>query len=289
MTRRSLSGLVILAAGGHAFGLSSAALLSDESDRKTWNWLLKRFGEKEAVKKKGNKVELIGMTNKGPYDVAIMLDSKGRVVKARFNHANFTNDEWQKLAGFKHLIDLTCWHNFKSVRKGQPHPNYEEEHPLSGSGLIAFQSHPLQNLNIGGSSFNNHGLSALTKLPNFKRIKAYHTKVNDEGVRVLEGNTNLHFLNLGPQFSMRITEASLESIGKMKSLRELEFNETFVSWENGLAHLIPLKAQLKRVKLDKTWIEEPCLERARKAFPKTTFEHSMPDQKSIEQMKRRML
>jgi hypothetical protein len=154
--------------------------------------------------------------------------------------------------------------------------------------LIAFEDHPLRSLNIGGSTFNNEGLAALTKLPNFRRIKAYHTHVDDGGLKALEGDNHIRFLNLGPQFSMRISESSLASIGKMKALTELEFNETHVTWATGLIHLLPLGKQLKRVKLDKTWIADSCLEIARKELPDTIFDHNVPDKTQIEQMKRRM-
>lgn len=289
MTRRALSTILLLTPAGYASGKQSESVITDPSDRETWQWLLKRFGEKETVKRsKKKKIELVGMTNKGPYDVGIMIDKQGRVTRARFNHGNFTNEEWAKLAGFSHMVDLTCWHNFVKTPKAETRPDYTTDHPLSGSGLSAFKDHPLASLNIGGSTFNNHGLKALATLPNFKKIKAYHTRVDDEGIQVLAGNTTIRFLNLGPQFSMRITEAALEPIGKMKALTQLEFNETRVTWENGLKHLLPLKDQLKRVKLDKTWIDDTCLQKARRAFPKTTLEHSSPESKFIDAMKSRM-
>jgi len=287
MTRRTLSGIILCAPGGYLLGQSaSAKLLTDESDRKTWAWLLKRYGEKEVIKKKRNKVELLGMTNKGPYDVAIILDSKGRVVRARFNHGNFENNEWSKLAGFRHLRDLTCWHNFRKHKAGEPRPDLDGPHDLSGVGLVSFKMHPLNSFNIGGSSFNDLGMAVVAQLPNMRKVRAYHTRVTDQGLKTLEGNEWIRFLNVGPQFSMRITESALESIGKMKALTELEFNETRVTWGAGLAHLLPLKEKLKRVKLEKAWIDDACLQRARKAFPKTIFEHSVPEQKNINQMKK---
>lgn len=286
ITRRNASLILVFApASLLATPKSADQILTDPSDRETWKWLLGRFGEKESIRMKGDTVELLGMTNKGPYDVGVMIDDKGRVVRARFNHANFTNDEWRKLTGFRHLLDLTCWHNFQDFAKDQPRPDLDGNHPLSGEGLIAFKDHPLQALNIGGSTFNNLGFEALTRLPRFRKIMAYHTRVNDEGLKVLAGNQNIHFLNLGPQFSMKITEKSLEFIGQMKALTELEFNETRLTWQ-GLKFLLPLKEQLKRVKLEKTWIEQGLLEKAREAFPKTVFEHSEPEPKSVEQMER---
>ncbi|MDF1756599.1 MAG: hypothetical protein P1U89_27690 [Verrucomicrobiales bacterium] len=289
MTRRSLAGLAIFSPAGQMFGQSAATLMTDKSDRETWAWLLKRFKEKEAVKMRGNRLEYIGMANKGPYAAAVMLNKEGHVVKARFDKANFTNDEWSQLAGFKHLIDLSCWHNYKSPKKGEPHPDYRLDHELSGSGLIAFNNHPLQNLNIAGSTFNNFGIEALRQLPNFRKLMAFHTRVDDDGIKLLEGSPHITFLNLGPQFSMRISEKALESIGKMKALVELEFNETRVTWESGLRHLLPLKKQLKRVKLDKVWLEDGTLEKAREAFPDTTFEYSAPSASQIDEMKRHLV
>ena len=288
MKRRTFSSLLVAAPGGLVCAKTASTVMTDPGDRKTWAWLLQRYREKETVKRRNGKIELVGMTNKGPYDVGIMLDGKGRVIRARFNRAKFTNDEWPRLTGFRHLVDLTCWHNFQRFKKGEERPDLEGPHPLSGENLIVFKDHPLRAFNIGGSSFNNLGLDAVSRLPNLRKIKAYHTRVTDEGVMALEGNQSIHFLNLGPQFSMRITERALESIGKMKALTELEFNETRVTWENGLRHLLPLKDQLKRVKLEKTWLDDGCLEKARLAFPGTTFQHSVADRKHIDLMKQRI-
>ncbi len=288
MKRRSFTLLLATAPAASLWGRTATDLMSDPSDRATWSWLLQRFGERETVKMKKGEVSLIGMTNKSPYEVGIMLDEQGRVVKARFNGAGFTNDEWPRLAGFRHLLDLTCWHNNRIYHRGEERPDLSGPHQLSGEGLIAFRDHPLQGLNMGGSSFNNLGLSTVAKLPNFRRIRAYHTRVDDKGLARLEGNETLRYLNVGPQFSMRITESSLEPIGRMKALRYLDFNETYVTWSTGLEKLLPLRDQLLRVRLEKTWVEEGCLEKARRAFPKTTFEHRSPNRQQIDVMKQRM-
>lgn len=255
---------------------------ADTNQAKTWHWLLKRAGKKQHVERDGEgRVKWVGFLDEEKqrgdyYTGSLDLDADGNVVKATFNGPNFTNDDLQRFAALKHLRVLTSWHN-GWVKD-------DDKSPYSGAGLSHLKSLPLEEVNFGGSWFNDEGMAAANQLPKLRVLEAYHTRVTNVGVKALRENASIRKLTLGPQYSQKITAETLSDIATMKALEELEFNEMLLPWTNGLESLMALKGQLKRVKFDQGFANADDLERLRKALPEIEITYIEAKLEHVKQM-----
>lgn len=258
------------------------AAFADPAERDLYLWLVSRTDKKPHVEMKNGKVAWVGLEGENLYQLSLHFDDDRRVVKLVCNQAGFHNDELEKLAGFKRLKDITAWHNFRHGELNAPGENL-----ASCAGLAAFRSGVLESVNFGGGKFDRDGVAAIVAVPTLKNAKIYHTRVDDEACTLFANDTHIEYLNLGPQFSMRITDAALEPIGTMKAIKHLELNETRFTWA-GLQHLAKLKGQLEKIEFKQAWIDEADLAKLRDALPGTTIEYTPADDKQMEQLKNRI-
>lgn len=274
-----LFALFLLSACGG--GGSSSEVLSDPSDRETWNWLLERSDKKEFVHKNDQDVvDWIGFRGGNEYSASIQVNEQGQVVGVTFDNPGFTNAELEKLTGFTHLKSLIAWRNFGPVE--EPAGN-----PYSGEGLAAFAGSNLESVNFGGSRFDDAGLAAATKVGSLKELIIYQTQVTDEGLAALAGNDHIEYLRVEPNFNLIITDKALEPLSKMKAAKHLEINKTLLTWE-GLQHLAALEGQLEKLTFKETEIPAEDLDKLKQALPNVAIEHTAPAAENVAQMKEQL-
>ena len=264
------------------YSAEPAQQFSDPQEATTWAWLLERAGRKEHVEKDNQgRVKWVGFFDEEKkrgdyYSGSLEINAEGHATKLTFNAAHFSNDDLQRLAALKHLRILTAWHNgwVKSSDKS----------PYSGAGLKHLKELPLEAVNFGGSWFNDEGMQAANELPYLLELQAYHTQITDAGIKALANNRNLKRLIIGPQYSQRLTENCLADIATIRQLEELAFNETLLSWEGGLKHLVVRKDQLKKFKIENGFVSEEDLKRLTSELPNTKIEYTAAKPEHLKQM-----
>lgn len=259
---------------------TSEQLLTDPSDLETWQWILERADQTEHVELDRNgQVAWIGFEGENQYQCSIQLDPQGRVIRATFNEAVFSDQDLHKLAGFKHLLVLTAWHNFKSGT------DISITNPYSGAGLEAFAGSKLESVNFGGSYFDDAGIIAGTRVPSLKELIIYHTRVTNAGMEALAGDTHIEYVRLAPQFSLTINDDALPHLAKMQALRHLEINEALLTWE-GLQYLTQLKGQLEQLTFKQTEISAEDMAKLQEALPEVSIEHTQPEADQVAKLRR---
>ena len=245
---------------------SPFSLFSDPEDRATYEWLLERSADQPYAHygRKG-ELEWIGFEGESKYTCSLYLDEEGRVVKMMFNKLGFHNDELEQLAGFRHVREITCAHNFD---ENGPNAYREGPNPVSGTGWIAFKDHPIEFFKIGGCPFDGDGLEALAHFPNLRRLSVFHTRVNDEDLAVLEGHPALEWIHAGPMWDDKITDAALVRLARVPNLKGVKIVETFLTYENGFRHLVEAHGdQLETIELGNTLMPLADRETLREALP----------------------
>ncbi len=260
-------------------------IFAEAKEAQLWQWLLDRSGRKPHIERDGKgTVKWVGFYDeekkKGDFYSGSLTFEAGRVVKMTFNNANFTNEDLKQMAGFTQLRVITAWHNGWDKQKDSDKSVY------SGAGLIHLKGSRVESVNFGGSWFNDEGVRAAVGVPSLRELIIYHTRVTDAGLAALAKDDHIRLLRGGPQYSMKITGAALASVASMKAIEDVEFNETILTWEGGLKHLVALKGRLKRFACNQGLIAPEDLEKLRAALPDTKIEYVEAESKFIDQMKR---
>ena len=87
--------------------------------------------------------------------------------------------------------------------------------------------------------------------------------------------STLKILHLGPQFTPRITDASLVSSSAIKSLETLSVMETRLCWEKSLSRMKDLPA-LKLLELQQDEITEEDLAKLKESLPAVKVDWKAP-------------
>jgi len=157
---------------------------------------------------------------------------------------------------------------------------------FTGAGVAHLAELPrFESFGCGGSSFNDEGLAACAKLPHLRELRIWHTMATDAGVAKLTGMTSLKIVKLGPQFTPRITDASVVNLSKIKSLETVSVMETRLSWEKSLSKLKDLPA-LKLLELQQDEISEADLARLRAELPGVKIDYKAPTDEQKESLRR---
>ncbi|HZE96717.1 MAG TPA: hypothetical protein VE981_06810, partial [Planctomycetota bacterium] len=128
--------------------------------------------------------------------------------------AKFTDDGMKAFEGLKSLRKCTFFHVLMKEK-------------FTGSGVSHLAGLPrLETFGCGGSSFSDEGMAACAALPHLCELRIWHTMATDAGVAKLAPMTTLKIIHLGPQFSPRITDASVASLAAIKSLETVSVMET---------------------------------------------------------------
>lgn len=189
----------------------------------------------------------------------------GNVVKINGNAAGFSNEDFKLFAPLKDLQVFNEHHNFP-VRPGDV---------CDGAGIIHLKGNlKLEEITLPGSGFSNDALAALVKLPQVKRLGIWHVNVDDEGFAHLRGHPGLESVRIAPMWRSRITDKTIEHLSHCPKLKSISLNEGYVTWDNGLRHLVKLKGTFEELNLEHSVVAPEDLQRFREAIPDVTVKHA---------------
>jgi hypothetical protein len=149
--------------------------------------------------------------------------------------------ELQEISGFASMIEGSCFAQFSGLKK-------------------------LSILMMHGSPIKDENLKYLPAIPRLKGLSLGSTGVSDIGMGHLVGCHELYFLDVG--LNGKITDRSVESLTKLKSLRELDLSNTSITY-SGLMRMKGMA--LERFTLPAKIYTVDQLKNLHKAFPKTAL------------------
>ena len=195
--------------------------------------------------------------------VSIRINGEGHVTGVTANIGDFANDEYKLFAAFPDMEAVTLWHNFAIGPKVAPDNS-------DGTGLKHLMNlKKLTRVTLAGGSLNDAGMAVAAKLPTLKEMHIWHARFTDEGIAAFRDHPTLEVIRLGPMWTNALTDKSLESLATCPKLRQLKLDETWLTWENGLKHLVQRKDTLKKLELGNALIEPADFEKLKAALPDT--------------------
>lgn len=203
-----------------------------------------------------------------------LLTDLPNLEKVAFEGGKFTDDGMKQMAGWKSLKTMTFFHSLN--KEG-----------FTGAGVAHLKELPnFESFGCGGSSLTDAGLAAIASLPHLKDLRIWHTMNTDAGTVKLQACKNLRSVWLAPQFTPRITDASLLALSEIPSLEQIKITETRLTWDGGLKHLQKLP-NLRKLTLDETEISDADLAKVKEAFPKVELSHKPPTEQQLKWLKDR--
>jgi hypothetical protein len=185
------------------------------------------------------------------------------------NESKFTDDGLKGFAGWTGLKHFGFDHWFGP----------EGSKGYVGAGLAHLA--PLPNLihvRLGGCRVDNQACAALTKVKTLESVDLFHTfAVNDDGVAMLKALPKLRVVKLGPQWTPRITDASLRHLGDIPTLEEISVVETILTYDGGFAHLKKLRG-LKKIDLGTCVTTEAEVAKLKADHPAAEVKWSAPSE-----------
>jgi len=135
-----------------------------------------------------------------------------------------------------------------------------------GSGLDVLGDSKLIDLKLG-LSFSDKGMEQAARIKGLRSFTVGHSRVTDVGVAFFEGHPGLESFSIGEMASGRVTEKSLRSIAKMPKVRNVGFLEAFVTYDNGLSLLAPMKGRLTELDLTMSVVADADLAKLKGDHP----------------------
>lgn len=156
---------------------------------------------------------------------------------------------------------------------------------FTGEGFAAWAAMPnLEKLTVAGMSMGDAGFAAIAKITTLKELRTWHTYQTEAANAFITSLPNLNSLMLGQRLPgqgrpLSLTDESLATIAKMKSLESLEIGESRFSLE-ALRQLATLP-NLKKLKITRTEISAEEVEAFRTDLPnvKIDFQPLTEDQR----------
>lgn len=180
--------------------------------------------------------------------------------------AQFTDDGLKGFAGWKKLDYFGLDHWFGP----------EGSKGYVGSGLAHLAGLPLDRVRLGGCRVDDAAPRALANIKTLTKVDLFHTAgVTDEGVAALQALPNLKTVILGPQFTPRITNRSLEILSHIPTLEVIDFTGTWLTYDGGFAHLKRLP-NLQSLRLKDVLADEKDIARLKADLPKLAVEWNLP-------------
>jgi len=147
---------------------------------------------------------------------------------------------------------------------------------FTGEGFAAWSTMPnLEKLTVAGMSMGDAGFAAIAKITTLKELRTWHTYQTEAGNAFITSLPNLSSLMLGQRLPgqgrpLSLTDESLATIAKTKSLESLEIGESRFSLE-ALRQLSALP-NLKKLKITRTEISTEEVEALRSALPEVQID-----------------
>lgn len=151
------------------------------------------------------------------------------------------------------------------------HNGYLRGHPqvafFSGAGFDALADSKITDVRLT-LGLNDAGLEKLVGIRGLRSLQIVHCKVTEDGLKVLAGQPTLETITVAQMGS--VSQQALASIAKMPKVKRVAFGECFVTYDDGLALLAPLKDRLTQLDLSMSVVNDADLERFRAEFPGVT-------------------
>jgi hypothetical protein len=151
-----------------------------------------------------------------------------------------------------------------------------------GAGLAHLAGLPnLIHVRLGGCRVDNAACEALAKIRTLESIDLFHTfAVTDDGVAMLKALPKLRVVKLGPQWTPRITDASLRHIGEIPTIEEISIVETILTYDGGFSHLKQLRG-LRTIDLGTCVTSEAEVARLKADHPEATVKWAAPPEEQV--------
>jgi hypothetical protein len=183
-----------------------------------------------------------------------------------YGGAQFSDDGLKGFAGWKKLKYFGLDHWFGPAgSKG-----------YVGKGLAHLAGLPLEGVRLGGGRVDDEAPKALATIKTLEKVDLFHTAgVTDQGVAALQALPKLKAVVLGPQFTPRITDRSLEILSHMPTLEMIDITGTWLTYDGGFTHLKKLP-KLQTLKLKDVLADEKDIARLKAELPKLAVEWNLP-------------
>jgi hypothetical protein len=186
-----------------------------------------------------------------------IYDSNGRVLALTGNGPWLRDESFRSLKGMPELRIIRFDHN--GFLKNHP------QSPLySGAGFDALSDSKLVEIKLT-LGINDAGMEQAAKIKRLKSFVAVHSQVSEAGLKFFEGHPTLESFSVAEMGN--VSQAALASIAKMPKVEHVGFHESFVTYEAGFKHLLPLKRRLKTLELSMSLVNAADLERVRSDHP----------------------
>ena len=204
-------------------------------------------------------------------ETAKSLSQLDQLEKFFANGAELTDDGFKAFAGWKSLksIGFDHW--------GWYAPGHVPQKVMLGPGLAHLASCTnLEQVRLGGCRVDNRVTEALAQIKSLQSIDLQHSMVTDDGIAAFKALPKLRVVRLSPQFSPRITDASLAFLGAVKTLEEIEINQTWLTYEKGFSHLSKLPS-LKKLVLTQVIASADDIAKLKADHPMAEVQWTPPD------------
>lgn len=183
------------------------------------------------------------------------------------NESKFTDDGLKGFAGWTGLRHFGFDHWFGP----------KDSKAYVGAGLAHLAALPnLIHVRLGGCRVDNQACAALAKIPSLESVDLFHAfAVTDDGIAMLKSLPKLRVVKLGPQWTPRITDASLRHLAEVSTLEEISIVETILTYEGGLGHLKKLR-NLKKIGLGTCLIAEADVAKLQADHPNAEVKWAAP-------------
>jgi hypothetical protein len=206
-------------------------------------------------------------------ETAAALAGLDQLEKFFANGAELSDNGFKAFAGWKSLqsFGLDHW--------GWNLPGHLPQKGTLGPGLAYLAACPnLEQVRLGGCRVDNRVTEALAQIKSLQSVDLQHTfAVTDEGIAALKALPKLHIVKLSPGFSPRITDATLVSLGDIKTLEEINIGETWLTYDKGFARLKNLPS-LKKIVLTKVIADEADIAKLKADHPTADIQWTQPDE-----------
>ena len=128
--------------------------------------------------------------------------------------------------------------------------------------LLAPVDKQLAVLNLARTKVTDDGLKSIEGLTNLRKLHLENTKIGDAGLSHLKGLTNLEYLNL---YGTQVTDAGLADLQGLKNLKAVYLWQTKVT----PAGVAKLQQALPKSQINTGWEQQAAVTQIAKATPKT--------------------
>ncbi len=199
--------------------------------------------------------------------LSIFHDAEGRVIGLLGNGPWLQNETLRDFVNLPELRFVRVDHN--SVHHQEP----ERGELYNAAGFDALADSKIASIRLT-SGLNDAGLKEILKLKQLVALELFHVRVTETGLAMLRDHPTLKDLRVG--LMGRAPSSSLEILATIPNLEKLRFNESYVTYENGLDHLKPLAGKLKSLDLGMSLVTRADLERVRSDHPALEITPSTP-------------